>query len=164
MQLNDFFKQIKVGFFENPFDFSGRAPVKEYWSSWVFSQLTTLSLLILSLRIKPLVIFLIIYILLIIVPSLSVTVRRLHDVNKSALWLILPGPFVLMAYMSVFLLSLISPSNQTPSQFDIFQIILILTYIFGIFAAALWYCFPIFIFLTQLGDEGDNRFGPKPNK
>jgi len=42
------------------------------------------------------------------------------------------------------------------------QIIFTITYITGIFTASLWYCFPIFMFLTQKGDETDNRFGP-PN-
>ncbi len=158
--MNDFFKQIKVVLLEKPFDFSSRASRKEYWSFWFFTQLTSLILLIMSLRAKPLVIFFIIYILILIIPSLAVTVRRLHDVNKSALWLIGFGPFVLIAYMAVFLLSLIAPGDQTSAQMGIFQIFLILTYIFGIFATALWYCFPIFIFLTQLGDEGENRFGP----
>ena len=158
--MNDFFKQIKIVLLKKPFDFSGRASKKEYWSFWFFTQLTSLILLIVSLRAKPLVIFFIIYILILLIPSLAVTVRRLHDVNKSSLWLIGFGPFVLIAYMSIFLLSLIAPGNQTSAQMDIFQIFLILTYIFGIFATALWYCFPIFIFLTQLGDEGENRFGP----
>jgi len=158
--LNDFFKQIRVVLLEKPFDFSGRASRKEYWSFWFFTQLTSLILLIMSLRAKPLVIFFIIYILILLIPSLAVTVRRLHDVNKSALWLIGFGPFVLIAYMSIFLLSLIAPGNQTSSQMDIFQIFLILTYIFGIFATALWYCFPIFMFLVQEGSQEENRFGP----
>ncbi len=157
--MNDFFKQIRIVLFEKTFDFSGRASRKEYWSFWLFTQLTSLILLIMSLRAKPLVIFFIIYILILLIPSMAVTVRRLHDVNKSALWLIGFGPFVLIAYMSIFLLSLISPGNQTSVQMDIFQIFLILTYVFGIVATALWYCFPIFMFLIQEGNQEENRFG-----
>lgn len=159
--MNDFFKQLKVVLIEKPFDYSGRSSRKEYWSYWLFSQFAYLTLLIFSLRIKPLIIFLIISFFILAIPGLAVTVRRLHDVNKGALWLIGFGPFVLLAYMSVFLLSLISPIDQQ-SQIDIFQIILISTYILGIFAAGLWYCFPIFMFLTQKGDSEENRFG-KPN-
>ncbi|MEC7921655.1 MAG: DUF805 domain-containing protein [Chloroflexota bacterium] len=157
--MNDFFKQIRIVLFEKTIDFSGRASRKEYWSFWLFTQLTSLILLIMSLRAKPLVIFFIIYILILLIPSMAVTVRRLHDVNKSALWLIGFGPFVLIAYMSIFLLSLISPGNQTSVQMDIFQIFLILTYVFGIVATALWYCFPIFMFLVQEGNQEENRFG-----
>ncbi len=73
------------------FDFSGRARRKEYWFfilfyylfyflSWLLDNLlnfnftgTEVGFLTLS------------YILLMIIPNLSVTVRRLHDINKSGL-------------------------------------------------------------------------------
>jgi uncharacterized membrane protein YhaH (DUF805 family) len=97
----------------------------------------------------------------IITPSLAVTVRRLHDINKSGRWLIGFLPFVFMAYISVFLLSLFSPENQS-AELNFMQIIFTITYITGVFTASLWYCFPIFMFLTQKGDETENRFGP-PN-
>jgi len=159
--LNDFLKQLKVVLIEKPFDYSGRSSRKEYWSYWFFSQFSFITLLIFSLRIKPLIIFVVIYLFILAIPGIAVTVRRLHDVNKSAGWLIGFGPFVFLAYMSLFLLSLISPIDQQ-SQIDISQIILISTLILGVFAAQLWYCFPIFMFLTQKGDGEENRFG-KPN-
>ena len=54
--------------------------------------------------------------------TLAVTVRRLHDINKSGRWLIGFLPFVFMAYISVFLLSLFSPENQS-AELNFLQII-----------------------------------------
>tara|TARA_B100001029_G_scaffold179867_1_gene191813 strand:+ start:739 stop:1221 length:483 start_codon:yes stop_codon:yes gene_type:complete len=158
--LNDFFNQIRIVLFEKPFDFSGRSPRKEYWSFWLFTQLTFLPLLFLSLRARPLAIFLIIYYLILLIPTLAVTVRRLHDVNKSAFWLIGFAPFALLAYSSLLFLSLIAPDNQTAVQMDILQIFLYSIFIFAIFALTLWWCFPIFMFLVEEGNKEENRYGP----
>jgi uncharacterized membrane protein YhaH (DUF805 family) len=159
--MKDFFKSIYKVMVERRSDFSGRSSRKEYWYSWVFIQLTSIFLLIFAFRARPLLLIYVVYVIAIITPSLAVTVRRLHDINKSGRWLIGFLPFVFMAYISVFLLSLFSPENQS-AELNFMQIIFTITYITGVFTASLWYCFPIFMFLTQKGDETENRFGP-PN-
>ena len=156
--MKDFFNNIYIVLIEKRTDFSGRASRNEYWSSWLFIQLTSIFLLIFAFRVRPLLLIFILFSILIIIPSLAVTTRRLHDVNKSGYWLIVPLPLIFISYLSLFLLSLFSPENQSEGL-NLFQIISIITYITGIFMASLWYCFPIFMFLTQKGDEGSNKYG-----
>ncbi len=156
--MKDFFNNIYIVLIKKRTDFSGRASRNEYWSSWLFIQLTSIFLLIFAFRARPLLLIFILFSILIIIPSLAVTTRRLHDVNKSGYWLIVPLPLIFISYLSLFLLSLFSPENQSEGL-NLFQIISIITYITGIFMASLWYCFPIFMFLTQKGDEGSNKYG-----
>jgi len=156
--MKDFFNNIYIVLIEKRTDFSGRASRNEYWSSWLFIQLTSIFILIFAFRARPLLLIFILFSILIIIPSLAVTTRRLHDVNKSGYWLIVPLPLIFISYLSLFLLSLFSPENQSEGL-NLFQIISIITYITGIFMASLWYCFPIFMFLTQKGDEGSNKYG-----
>tara|TARA_B100000676_G_scaffold185344_1_gene182282 strand:+ start:554 stop:1033 length:480 start_codon:yes stop_codon:yes gene_type:complete len=156
--MKDFFNNVYKVLIEKRTDFSGRASRNEYWSSWFFIQLTSIFLLIFAFRARPLFLIFIIFSIFIIIPSLAVTVRRLHDVNKSGYWLIVPLPLIFISYLSLFLFSLFSPENQSDGS-NFFQIISLVTYITGIFMASLWYCFPIFMFLTQSGDKDKNRYG-----
>lgn len=75
-------------------EFNGRARRKEYWMFWLFNYLITMLLFIVELSsgtfnfgngIGPLTGL---FGLIMFLPSISVTVRRLHDVNKSG-WFIL---------------------------------------------------------------------------
>ena len=156
--MKEFFNNVYKVLIEKRTDFSGRASRNEYWSSWLFIQLTSIILLIFAFRAKPLLLIFILFSILIIIPSLVVTTRRLHDVNKSGYWLIVPLPLIFISYLSLFLLSLFSPENQSEGL-NFFQIISIITYITGILMASLWYCFPIFMFLTQKGDIETNKYG-----
>ena len=159
--MKDFFNSVYKVLIERRTDFAGRSSRKEYWYSWAFIQLTSIFLLVFAFRARPLLLIYVVYVIAIIVPSLAVTVRRLHDVNKSGYWLIVPLPLIFISYLSLFILSLFSPDNQSEGL-NFFQIISIVTYITGIFMASLWYCFPIFMFLTQRGDKDKNRYG-NPN-
>lgn len=67
-------------------DFGGRARRKEYWMFVLVNILITAILGILSALINVPIIS-VIYSLATIVPSLAVTVRRLHDIGKSGLWI-----------------------------------------------------------------------------
>ncbi|MFA6884376.1 MAG: DUF805 domain-containing protein [Paludibacteraceae bacterium] len=75
--------------------FNGRARRKEYWMYMLFVGLFALlfgslmSLLVFILG--PFEIFLLVpFFLVFLVPSIAVTVRRLHDTNKSGWWLLIP--------------------------------------------------------------------------
>ena len=160
--MKDFFNNVYKVLIEKRTDFSGRASRSEYWSSWLFIQLTSIFLLLFAFRARPLFLIFILFSIFIIIPSIAVTVRRLHDVNKSGYWLIVPLPLMFISYLSLFILSLFSPENQS-GRLNFFQITSIVTYITGIFMASLWYCFPIFMFLTQRGDKDKNKYGD-PNK
>ena len=66
-------------------NFEGRASRKEYWNFVLFNFLVTLILALVSAGILS-----VIYVILVIVPSVAVAVRRLHDVGKSG-WMLLAG-------------------------------------------------------------------------
>lgn len=67
--------------FENYANFDGRARRSEYW---YFVLLNTVFVILVSL-LNPVLYGL--YALLVLLPGLAVSVRRLHDVGKSGAWL-----------------------------------------------------------------------------
>lgn len=84
-------------------DFSGRATRKEFWMFFLFNMIFTIVLT--ALEVVPGVIVLqIIYMLVLTVPYLSITARRLHDTGRSGWWqLISVIPFIGHIVLIVFL-------------------------------------------------------------
>jgi len=73
--------------------FSGRARRKEYWMFLLFNSLIAFGLFagfVGALAHINLSFLSVIYTLVIIIPSISVGVRRMHDTNRSGWWLIVP--------------------------------------------------------------------------
>lgn len=66
--------------------FSGRASRSEYWYFYLFYFIAYLVLAALDMALGSVVLFTGIYLLGIIVPIVSLSVRRLHDVNRSGWW------------------------------------------------------------------------------
>lgn len=81
--------------FKRSFDFGGRSRRKEYWYFTLFSVIVTLILAVsdslLNTYNADLGMGLLggIYAMITIIPNFSLTFRRLHDVNKSAWWLLI---------------------------------------------------------------------------
>ena len=92
----DFVKAIKL-FFLYALNFKGRSSRSEYWWGFLFN-----SLLSSALNLVPLVGGLLSLVL--VVPGLALTVRRLHDIGKSGwfyLMLLIPlaGPIIFLVYL-----------------------------------------------------------------
>ena len=68
---------------------SGRARRQEYWMYNLFNLIALIGLLIISAVVGTTIPYLV-YVALVIVPSIAVTARRLHDTGKSG-WFILLG-------------------------------------------------------------------------
>ncbi|MFD5200025.1 DUF805 domain-containing protein [Streptomyces sp. NPDC058375] len=85
--------------------FSGRARRQEYWMFTLINFVISLVLLIIGMMIG--VDFLAsIYTLAVLIPSLAVSVRRLHDTGRSGWWLLIAlVPFVGAIVLIVFLAS-----------------------------------------------------------
>lgn len=66
--------------------FDGRARRKEYWMFQLFYIIFLCIAVIIDMVIGTLMVFYILYILAMAIPSISVTVRRLHDIDKSGWW------------------------------------------------------------------------------
>lgn len=73
-------------------DFSKRARRKEYWMFFLFNMIFAYGLQILALasEVPALLLMAIIYTVVVLVPSLAVGVRRMHDVGKSGWYLLIP--------------------------------------------------------------------------
>lgn len=70
------------------FDFKGRAGRSEYWYFALFNLLITAGLMIVD-AVAGFEFFSSVYGIATLIPSISVIVRRLHDVDKSAWYLLL---------------------------------------------------------------------------
>lgn len=89
-------------------DFEGRARRKEYWMFALISFIISFVLLLIDFMITFILGFgflTILYGLAILVPSLAVSVRRMHDLNKSA-WVLLLGLIPFVGALVIFIFSL----------------------------------------------------------
>ena len=82
--------------------FSGRARRKEYWMYTLFVVIIYAVLLGIGIAIKAPAIAIVFYVA-ILLPSLAVGVRRLHDIGRSGWWLLfgivpLAGPITLLVF------------------------------------------------------------------
>ncbi len=126
--------------------FSGRAQRKEFWYFTLFSILISFSIEVADLLIVMygfdlgLNILASIYGLGVLIPSIAVGVRRLHDTNRSGWWYLL-GPATLFL-IPVF------------SSFPILNVVAIVLAIIGNLL--------LIYFFVQDSDLQENRFGPIP--
>jgi len=70
-------------------DFDGRARRSEYWYFTLFSALISIALALINVAMGTKYIDTI-YSLAVLVPSIAVGVRRMHDVNKSGWYILIP--------------------------------------------------------------------------
>ena len=85
--MNWYLKVLK-----NYADFEGRARRKEYWMFFLFNTLIGYGLLILATIAElPVLMFAaILYFLGVVIPSIALGVRRMHDVGKSGWFILIP--------------------------------------------------------------------------
>ena len=87
-------------------DFTGRARRSEYW--W-FTLANIIAVFVLAILIAVADIFWVLYViygLALIIPSIAVTIRRLHDTDKSGWWILIAlvpfvGGIVLLVFMCI---------------------------------------------------------------
>jgi uncharacterized membrane protein YhaH (DUF805 family) len=84
--------------------FQGRARRKEYWMFVLFNILAGILLLIIDIFIGLFGMLSFIYSVGVIIPSLAVCVRRLHDTGRTGWWILiglipLIGPIVLLVFL-----------------------------------------------------------------
>ncbi|MGF1742680.1 DUF805 domain-containing protein [Vibrio profundum] len=87
---------------KNYADFNGRARRKEYWMFVLFTVLACMVTVFLD-TVTRLPIFSALVMLALVIPSFAVTVRRLHDTNRSGWYFLLSfipiaGPIVLFVF------------------------------------------------------------------
>lgn len=95
--------------------FSGRARRSEYWYWSLAATIGYVVAAVLAAVAKPLGFLAILYYLAIIVPTLAVGARRLHDTGKSGWWLLIS--FVPLAGAIVLLVFFVSDSDPGDNQY-----------------------------------------------
>lgn len=143
-----FGESVRTVVLEKYATFTGRAIRSEFWWFQLFSVGLGLLMGVLGLITGMVAIFdgidsLISLILLI--PTIAVTCRRLHDTNRSGWWQLLP----LLGLAPILLLIATGSAFTSP-----------LIIIFGIVTAGLVVL--LIYWLAQTGDVGENRFGSDP--
>ena len=66
--------------------FSGRARRKEYWMFVLFNLIISFIISLIGTFIETLFFLQYLYMLAVLIPAIAVTVRRLHDTNRSGWW------------------------------------------------------------------------------
>lgn len=92
-----------VAVLKNYVGFSGRARRAEYWQFTLFNIIALVACFVIDLAIKSPILYAL-YALAVLLPSLAVAVRRLHDTDRSGWWLLiglvpLIGGIVLLVFM-----------------------------------------------------------------
>ena len=120
-------------------NFKGRASRSEFWFFYLFLVIGyAITIFTIFISIKLFIGILSIFILAMIIPSIAVTVRRLHDINKSGLFILLPLPFEIME-------RLLEKSSEG------------LSLLFLVISLGL-YIYLLVLYCTD-GDKKNNRFG-----
>ncbi len=72
-------------------EFNGRSRRKEYWMFVLFNAIIQYALMgILALISAKLIMLVYLYVLAVLLPSLGVAIRRMHDVGKSGWFILIP--------------------------------------------------------------------------
>lgn len=77
-----------IGAFKKFADFSGRARRKEYWMFFLFYIIFSIVVNVIDVVIGTFI-FSAIFSLALLIPSISIAVRRLHDTGRSGWWLLI---------------------------------------------------------------------------
>jgi uncharacterized membrane protein YhaH (DUF805 family) len=152
-----FSEAITLGF-SNYFNFRGRAQRSEYWWFILFTLLGSVLLSVL----EGLVFgyspdsaeggaFSAVFSLLVFIPSLSLGWRRLHDTNRSGLWLLLPYATLIWMVTALVILGL-----ETDGDGGTAIAALAIGGVFVFIGSLIW----VIIMLARDSDVSANRYGP----
>lgn len=109
-----------LGVLQNYADFSGRARRTEYWMFTLFNALISIALTVLDALFGTLDLeagiglLSTIYALAVLVPSLAVLVRRLHDTGRSGWWMLI----ALIPFLGGLILFVFTVMDSEPGRND----------------------------------------------
>jgi uncharacterized membrane protein YhaH (DUF805 family) len=165
---------------KNYANFSGRASRAEFWWFFLFLMILYIVVWIALVAVVDVAatsgsrpslgligafgvawIFMLLFWLAMIIPTIAVQVRRLHDTDRSGWWI---GGFYL-AYLVYFVIifrmlaTLQIPATGSPPDLSPFSGLGIMSYVgFGFFV----YSITLLVFFCLGGTEGPNRYGDDP--
>ena len=141
--------------------FSGRARRKEYWLFVLFNAIFAILLTVVDVMVGTYDpetqsgVISSIYSLAVFLPSLAVTVRRLHDTDRSGWWVMLPTGTLIGGGI---LLAITMVGNHDAEQISTTASAMLI--LFGL--AVLGSLITLFVFMVLDGTPGPNRFGEDP--
>lgn len=133
-------------FWENYFNFSGRSQRAEYWTPLLINSFLFIILVSLEMRFIAGM-----FILSQVIPSWSVSVRRLHDIGKSGWWLLLWIVSLLLYQYTFYILKTQIPYlAKIPSDIRILGVLSIIGFL-------------SFLILMMLNSQKEkNKYGENP--
>jgi uncharacterized membrane protein YhaH (DUF805 family) len=144
-----FSESIKTVVFKKYATFKGRASRSEYWWYSLFASLIALLGAVIANTLygdpSELTLFDIVSLLLLL-PGLAVSIRRLHDVNKSGWWLLYPW----LGLILVPIASLFDDTSLMDSMVVISFSLMTLGYLYVLYLA------------IKKSDSGENQYGKNP--
>jgi uncharacterized membrane protein YhaH (DUF805 family) len=130
----DFVTAVKTCILEKYINFQDRAPRSEYWWFALFNIGGAVLLGLIGITILQTL-----WSLALFLPGIAVSIRRLHDLDKSGWWLLLPlGTLILGGVIGALLMPIIGG----------------IIYLAGVAILIYWF--------VQKGTDGANQFGPDP--
>ena len=161
--------------FKNYANFRGRARRSEFWYFYLFNVIVNIALSIFSAFsnvlgvVDPeaqLILSLLfglpsmIYSLAVFLPSMAVTVRRLHDIGKSGWYYLFPliplGAIVILAVLAF----IVSAGTGGSSAVGIVMVVLYVIAIIVMIA----FCVVLIVWLCRDSQPGENKWGPNPKE
>ena len=158
----DFTQAIKTCLVEKYACFTGRARRSEFWYFSLFSFVA--SLIVTGLAVIPIIggIINIVFCFGIIIPSLSVTTRRLHDTGRSGWHIVISYVIAVIAIILLFsgvgLENIIDPERADYATMNMPLLIVGLI----LYLIAIIYSIVIFVFELMDSNPGENKYGPNP--
>jgi len=141
--------------------FSGRARRKEYWFFVLFNMIIAILITIVDIivgtydPVRNVGILNSLYNLGVLLPSVAVTVRRLHDTDRSERWLAFPVGTTIVGGILIWLMmgSVADLDNISPAiglAIFLIAVLILVSYV------------TLFVFMVLNSTPGANRFGPNP--
>lgn len=112
MNIIDNYRHVVV---ENYANVEGRAARPEYWLFFLANLIILAVLLALTAASSIFIVLYFVYALAIIIPSIMVGIRRLHDTDRSGWWLLIT--FVPLVGGIILLVLMVLPGTEGDNQF-----------------------------------------------
>ena len=139
--------------------FSGRAPRAEYWWFYLATLVVSIPLSIIDGAIGSWSPLSSLFSLATLLPWLAVTVRRLHDTNRSGWWLLaLLLPIIAVLVAAVALLGSLAVGGSAASAPSGTAVIFMVVAAVAMLAAGI----TMLVFMVTEGTAGPNDYGPDP--
>ena len=106
---------VKLGF-QRYVDFSGRSIRSEYWWWLLFTALGGIVASIIDAAAEASGTIWLLFLFAMIIPNIAISVRRLHDINRSGWWLLLHCPFLMGIGSFLLFIWACMPSKADPHE------------------------------------------------